>query len=204
MTTSGWSRPYEPPFPVPRGRGVGPTSSGTSRPASQSRPSPWWPRWSDRFFAQPSGAEVRAQLERVIEQLEGLFPTAAEILAGAEPDITAFCSFPTEHWRQIWSNNPQERLNREIRRRTDVVGIFPNREAIIRLVGAVLAEQHDEWQVCHRYMGTELLAHGPDDGRRRGERGAEGGDRRACGGGLVTPGEAVKEEEPCHWSASSI
>jgi putative transposase len=95
------------------------------------------------IFAQPSGAEVRAQLERVIEQLEGLFPTAAEILAGAEPDITAFCSFPTEHWRQIWSNNPQERLNREIRRRTDVVGIFPNREAIIRLVGAALAEQHD-------------------------------------------------------------
>jgi len=110
------------------------------------------------IFAQPSAGEVKAQLERVIEQLEGRFPKAAEVLADAAPDITAFCSFPTEHWRQIWSNNPQERLNREIRRRTDVVGIFPNREAIIRLVGAVLAEQHDEWQVCHRYMGTELLA----------------------------------------------
>jgi transposase-like protein len=110
------------------------------------------------IFAQPSAAEVKAQLERVITQLEGLFPKAAEILAEAAPDITAFCAFPTEHWRQIWSNNPQERLNREIRRRTDVVGIFPNREAVNRLVGAVLAEQHDEWQVCHRYMGTELLA----------------------------------------------
>ena len=110
------------------------------------------------IFAQPSAHEVRAQLERVIDQLEGRFPKAAEILADAGPDITAFAAFPTEHWRQIWSNNPQERLNREIRRRTDVVGIFPNREAILRLVGSVLAEQHDEWQVCHRYMGTELLA----------------------------------------------
>ncbi len=110
------------------------------------------------IFAQPSTAEVRAQLDRVITQLQETFPKAAGILADAAPDITAFCSFPPEHWRQIWSNNPQERLNREIRRRTDVVGIFPNRDSIIRLVGAVLAEQHDEWQVCHRYMGTELLA----------------------------------------------
>lgn len=110
------------------------------------------------IFAQPSAEEVRAQLERVIDQLETRFPKAAEILAEAAPDITAFCAFPHEHWRQIWSNNPQERLNREIRRRSDVVGIFPNRGAIIRLVGSVLAEQHDEWQVCHRYMGVELLA----------------------------------------------
>jgi putative transposase len=110
------------------------------------------------IFAQPSAEEVAAQLRRVTEQLERMFPAAAELLEAAGPDITAFASLPTEHWRQIWSNNPQERLNREIRRRTDVVGIFPNRAAIVRLVGAVLAEQHDEWAVARRYMSQESLA----------------------------------------------
>ena len=110
------------------------------------------------IFAQPSQDEVAAQLGRVTEQLERTFPDAAELLAAAGPDITAFASLPVEHWRQIWSNNPQERLNREIRRRTDVVGIFPNREAIIRLVGPVLSEQHDEWVVARRYMSQESLA----------------------------------------------
>jgi transposase-like protein len=109
------------------------------------------------IFAQPSAEEVWAQHGRVVEQLEDRFTEAAELLIAAADDLLAFAAFPSEHWRQIWSNNPQERLNREVRRRTDVVGLFPNREAIIRLVGAVLAEQHDEWQVCHRYMGTELL-----------------------------------------------
>ncbi len=110
------------------------------------------------IFAQPDQEQVAAQLERVIGQLLERFPGAAELLEEAGPDITAFASLPVEHWRQIWSNNPQERLNREIRRRTDVVGIFPNREAIVRLVGAVLAECHDEWQVARRYMSVDSLA----------------------------------------------
>jgi putative transposase len=110
------------------------------------------------IFAQPSAAEVAAQLARVVCQLEGRFPEVAALLAGAAPDITAFAGLPTTHWRQIWSNNPQERLNREIRRRSDVVGIFPDRRAIVRLVGMVLAEQHDEWAVSRRYMSAESLA----------------------------------------------
>jgi len=110
------------------------------------------------IFAQPDAQQVGAQLERVTEQLSERFAEAAELLEQAGSDITAFASFPVEHWRQTWSNNPQERLNREIRRRTDVVGIFPNRAAIIRLVGAVLAEQHDESAVARRYMGVESLA----------------------------------------------
>ncbi|TLM72099.1 MAG: IS256 family transposase, partial [Actinobacteria bacterium] len=108
-------------------------------------------------FAQPSAEEVAAQLARVTEKLEGRFPEVAVMLDKAVADITAFATFATAHWRQIWSNNPQERLNREIRRRSDVVGIFPNRESIIRLVGSVLAEQHDEWQVARRYMSAESL-----------------------------------------------
>lgn len=145
------------------------------------------------IFAQPSAQEVRAQLERVGDQLTERFPDAAHLLAEAGPDITAFAAFPTEHWRQIWSNNPQERLNQEIRRRTDVVGIFPNRGAIVRLVGAVLAEQHDEWQLCHRYMGTEPLAKArPRAGRRRAPRLKRGGDRRAGGGRMMAADQRMK------------
>jgi transposase-like protein len=110
------------------------------------------------IFAQGSSAEVWAQHARVVEQLESRFPEAASLLADAAHDVLAFTSFPQTHWRQIWSNNPLERLNKEVRRRTDVVGIFPNRSAIVRLVGAVLAEQHDEWMVARRYMSVESLA----------------------------------------------
>jgi putative transposase len=110
------------------------------------------------IFAQPDAEAVWAQFHRVVDQLEERFPDAAIMLAEAGPDILAFSSFPQAHWRQIWSNNPQERLNKEIRRRTDVVGIFPNRAAVIRLVGMVLCEQHDEWAVVRRYMSAESLA----------------------------------------------
>ena len=110
------------------------------------------------IFEQPDHEQVLAQHGRVVEQLTERFADAADMLVGAQADILAFSTFPKEHWRQIWSNNPQERLNKEIRRRTDVVGIFPNRSAVIRLVGAVLAEQHDEWAVARRYMGVDSLA----------------------------------------------
>jgi putative transposase len=110
------------------------------------------------IFAQPDGESVWAQHGRIVTQLEERFPEAAGLLVQAGPDLLAFTGFPKEHWRQIWSNNPQERLNREIRRRTDVVGIFPNRAAVVRLVGAVLAEQHGEWAIARRYMTAESLA----------------------------------------------
>jgi putative transposase len=109
-------------------------------------------------FAQPDAASTWAQHARIVDQLTERFPAAAALLADAAADLLAFTAFPKEHWRQIWSNNPQERLNKELRRRTEVVGIFPNREAVIRLVGAVLAEQHDEWAVARRYMSAESLA----------------------------------------------
>ncbi len=110
------------------------------------------------IFAQPHARSVYRQHAMVVDQLHAHFPEAAEMLDGAKADILAFAAFPRAHWLKIWSNSPLERLNREIRRRTDVVGIFPNRQAIVRLVGAVLAEQDDEWQVARRYMSLERLA----------------------------------------------
>jgi putative transposase len=110
------------------------------------------------IYDQPDAGSVHAQFDRVVDALVEKLPTVADHLENARADILAFTAFPKEIWRQIWSNNPNERLNREIRRRTDVVGIFPDRGSIIRLVGAVLAEQHDEWAEGRRYLGLDVLA----------------------------------------------
>ena len=110
------------------------------------------------IFEQPDRAATWDQLGDVVDKLTqaGFVDTATYLLDAAD-DILAFSAFPPEHWPKIRSNNPQERLNKEIRRRTDVVGIFPSRAAVIRLVGALLAEQTDEWATTKRYMSAESL-----------------------------------------------
>jgi len=109
-------------------------------------------------FAQPDPASAHEQWRKVADSFRVRFPRLATLLDEAEMDVLAYLAFPTEHWRQIWSTNPLERLNKEIKRRTDVVGIFPNQAAVMRLVGALMAEQHDEWQVSRRYFSAESLA----------------------------------------------
>ena len=109
-------------------------------------------------FAQPTPEAARAQWRHVADSFRARWPRLAALLDDAEADVLAYLAFPSAHWRQVWSTNPLERLNKELKRRTDVVGIFPNPAAAIRLVGALLAEQHDEWQIGRRYFSAESMA----------------------------------------------
>ena len=109
-------------------------------------------------FAQPDAESAHEQWRRVADGFRPRFPKLAELMDGAEEDVLAYAAFPSEHWQKVWSNNPLERLNKEVKRRTNVVGIFPNEAAVVRLVGAVLSEQHDEWQVGKRYFSAGSLA----------------------------------------------
>ncbi|MEQ8689736.1 MAG: transposase, partial [Pseudomonadales bacterium] len=109
-------------------------------------------------FVQENQREARQQWRETADRLRERFVRVAELMDSAEEDVLAFMGFPKEHWPQLASTNSLERLNKEIKRRSRVIGFFPNNAAIVRLVGALLAEQTDEWQVTRRYMRQEALA----------------------------------------------
>ncbi len=110
------------------------------------------------IFALTTAKDVGARWDEVADTLEPRFPKAAASMRTARTDVLAFAPFPRSHWRKIWSNNPLERLNKEVKRRSNVVGIFPNDRAAIRLIGAVLADQHDEWAIARRYLSETSMA----------------------------------------------
>jgi len=115
------------------------------------------------IFAQETAQDARTQWKAVADALRERAPKIAELMDAACDDVLAYTAFPKEHWPQVSSTNPLERLNGEIKRRSDVVGIFPNDQAVIRLVGALMLEQNDEWAVGRRYMSLESLAPVSDD-----------------------------------------
>jgi transposase-like protein len=118
----------------------------------------------DTAFAQPDAASAKVQWRQVADQMRPKLPKLAALMDDAEDDVLAYMTFPKAHWTTLHSNNPIERVNAEIKRRTDVVGIFPSEDAIIRLVGAILMEQHDEWAVQRaRYMTLETMTAMSDD-----------------------------------------
>lgn len=119
---------------------------------------PWVRTLLHSMFDQPDAESVGAQYDRIVDALADKLPKVADRLADTRVDLPAFTAFRKAIWRQIWSNNPQEWLNKEIRRRADVVGIFPDRHSLIHLVGAVLAEQHDELAESRRYLSLDVLS----------------------------------------------
>lgn len=126
------------------------------------------------IFAQPDTAAVRDQLDEIAAMLDPRLPTVAAMLGEANEDATALTALPVGHWRKVWSTNPLERVNKEFKRRTDVVGIFPKEAAILRPAGAVLLEVHDEWAIAERrYLSEGSMARldpGPDDQSEEVER----------------------------------
>jgi putative transposase len=132
------------------------------------------------IFAQPDASHVYEQFETIASMLGRQSPKVETMLRDAREDLLAFASFPLEHWKKIWSTNPLERLNREVKRRTDVVGVFPNPEALLRLAGSVLIEAHDEWAVSdRRYLSESSMA------MLNAAPPAEGGGQRAAASRIV-------------------